>query len=166
VVVGTTINGAPIPVSGDGEVRTALLLPAHRPSRVTIGIVAGGSLRTDGSAPVDYDPAHPETLLVFDVAPAFASVRGRVAGFGPDELGTLGIGFALRGEQQARLTRPAADGAFELARLPRGEGELFLVRDGAVAEVLGRLHVVVDRDLEGLVLGPDPESLPELPPDR
>src|SRR5262249_42378471 len=148
----------------DGDARTTLLLPAQQRVLVSIGLIVGNSVRSNGSDPVEYDAAHPRTPLVFDVRPVSARIRGHVDGFAPDELGSLAIGFALPGEADSLgLTRPDADGSFELARVGFGEGELYLVRDGAdgLAEVLARVHLVVDRDLEGIVLGADPSSLPE-----
>ena len=107
--------------------------------------------------------------LVFELQPLFAHVRGHVAGFSADELPHLGIGLVLNGEEQSALLPPSPDGNFELPHVTRGEGELFLVQDGnspGGSLVLARLHVVIDRDLEGLVLAPDPDSLPERPERR
>ncbi|MCI0585330.1 MAG: hypothetical protein L0323_00655 [Planctomycetes bacterium] len=169
VAVGTTVNGVPIPVHRDGEARATLLLPSQRRCRITVGYRTGSAVMPDCSTPAEYDPARPVLPLVFEVRPIFADLRGRVAGFAADEIRHLAIGLVLAGEDQSRLVRPEPDGSFLLARVSRGKGDLFLVQEGADPggpRVLGRQHVVIDGDLEGLVLAADPGSLPEAPDRR
>jgi hypothetical protein len=171
VAVATTINGAPISLtgSGSGEVRTTLTLPSQRRSRVTIGFRTDGSVFPDGSPPVEHDPAHPVLPLVFVVRPVFARLVGRVAGFAADELPYVGVAFQRDWEEQAQVVQPEDDGRFELARVPFGKGTLYLVRSderGASTEVLARLELELTGDRDGLVLTPDPASLPEQPPSR
>jgi hypothetical protein len=165
--VSTTINGAPLALAGSGDVRTSLLLPRHRRVRVTIGFLTATRVIENRSTPAEHDPAHPVLPLVFELQPVFARLQGRVVGVAPDELARIGVGFLQVGDQEARLARPASDGSFEFTRLPLGKGELYLVRELDVgSEVLARLELDLTDDREGLVLGPDPASLPEQTPER
>jgi hypothetical protein len=168
VAVSTTVNGAPLQLAGAGEVRTSLTLPSHRRVNVTIGFRTETSAISGGSPPVVHDPAHPVLPLVFEVRPLFARVSGRVAGVAPDELARCGVSFVQPHEQTARLAEVASDGSFELARLPLGKGALYLVRAGerGASEVLACVELDLTGDRAGLVLAPDPASLPEEPAQR
>jgi hypothetical protein len=159
VVVPTTINGVPLEVPADGELRTLLRLPADRRVQVTIGHVRGGSLDMNGSPPVVHDPAHPELPLVFEVAPIFARVRGQVRGLTADELAQVGLVLAPADSQDSgfngELTPPRSDGTFEL-RASLGNHELCLVdaMPGEWRTVLAREPLELRGDVEGLVLAP------------
>jgi hypothetical protein len=171
VAASTTINGAPLQLAGSGEVRTSLTLPSHRRVSVTIGFRTDSSVISGGSPPVEHDPAHPVLPLVFDVRPLFARVSGRVAGVAPDELGRCGVAFVQAYEQTARLAEVAGEGSFELARLPLGKGALYLVRAGErgasdASVVLACVELELTGAREGLVVTPDPASLPEEPDER
>lgn len=166
VIVPTTINGVPIEVREDGELRTLLRLPADRRVQVTIGHVSGNSLKTDGSPPVVHDPAHPELPLVFEVAPIFARVRGQVVGLAPDELARVGVVLAAAPDKESgfrgELTPVRPDGSFEL-RASLGSQELCLIdaTPGEWRAVLARRPLELRGDVEGLVLAPEARPGPK-----
>jgi hypothetical protein len=87
-------------------------------------------IHPDGCPPVVHDPAAPALPLVFEIAPLFLRVRGRVAGLAADEHAGLGVTLLPAEEPEAsrgwQLARLAPDGGFELLA-PRGRHELFLI---------------------------------------
>jgi hypothetical protein len=73
--------------------------------------------------------------------------------------------------QTARLAYGGGDGSCALARLPLGMGALSRVRAGArgaseASVVRACVALELPGDREGLVVTPDPASLPEEPDER
>jgi hypothetical protein len=165
IVVPTTVNGVPLAADTDGELRTLLRLPADRRVQVTVGYGGENRVHPDGCAPVEHDPARPSLPLVFELQPLFLRVRGSVVGLAPAELARVGVTILSSDEEESsrrgELTRVQPDGSFEL-QAPRGNHELFLIEvaTGEWRSILARQPLVLDRDVEGLRLVPDPSGSP------
>ena len=164
--VNTTINGAPLELNGEGDVRTTMLLPRERRVRVSLNWRFGGDSAERAGSAVEHDPASSRGPLVFVVESSFARLDGRVQGVTPEERAELAVVFARRGESTTKLVRLRNDGTFALPYLRKGPGRLLLVRSRPSdpwGEVLACQELVLDSDRPDLVLAPDPLTLPETP---
>jgi hypothetical protein len=168
VAINTTINGEPLAVDVDGEARVTLLLPGGRRSRVSVGYSTGSSYFDNAANAVEFDPAR-QTSLVFDLQPLFAAISGRAVGFTTDETARLSVAFVAQNDQQSRTMRCNDDGTFRIGSVARGTGDLLLILDGPTAyqaNVLARMPLVLQGDVENLQLTRDPASLPETSTER
>lgn len=102
---------------------------------------------------------------MFELQPHFLRVRGRVAGLTAAELAIVGLTLfstdQSEPERRGELTRVQSDGTLEL-QAHRGNHELFLVDAtcGQWRTILARQALVLERDVEGLQLAPDPPAAP------
>lgn len=164
--VSTTINGAPLELYGEGDVRTTMLLPRQRGVRVSLGWRFDSYYVDSASPAVEHDPERSRSPLVFVVESPFARIDGRVQGVTPEERGELAVVFARRGESATKLVQVRSDGTFALPCLRKGSGRLLLVRarpSEPWGEVLACQELELDADRSDLVLAPDPLTLPETP---
>jgi hypothetical protein len=168
VAINTTINGAPLAVDVDGEARVTMLLPSVGRARVSVGYSTGSSYYDNVANAIEFDPAQHSTL-VFDLQPLFAAISGRAVSFTTDEIARLSVTFVAQNDQQSRAVRCNADGTFHIGSVSRGSGDLLLILDGPTpyqANVLARMPLVLQGDVENLQLTRDPTSLPETPTER
>jgi RNA polymerase sigma factor (sigma-70 family) len=166
--VSTTINGAPLEVRGEGEVRTTMLLPSDRAVRVRVNAQVVGGTPLSGAVTAEHDPAAPSLPLVFALVDEVMRVAGRVAGLPEQEWPRLAVAAELGFSSEAFLVPVRADGTFAFQQQRIGT-ELHLVRlaeGGGHVEVLARKVLKRGTDLQSLVLVPDTESLREKPDRR
>lgn len=164
--VSTTINGAPLELYGEGDVRTTMLLPRQCSVRVSLGWRFDSYYVDSASPAVEHDPERSRGPLVFVVESPFARIDGRVQGVAPEERGELAVVFARRGESATKLVQVRSDGTFALPCLRKGSGRLLLIRSRPSelwGEVLACQELELDSDRPDLVLAPDPLTLPETP---